>query len=102
MKNELIRPPSPELETKDYYQEFQILSSLFQRYDLDESGHINTKEELEQLTTNAFFKLEPSMSEHRLEEAIAARAPTIESDPMTCPEFIKWWGDITGGGMPWA
>ena len=77
----------PPVQTLD-----KILRASFKRYDLDDSDHLNTSEELLLLCTNLSFKMRLKLSESELEaicsSTVADGAP-VEAWPF--PTFSTWF-----------
>ena len=64
-----------------------------QRYDLDESGTINSREEFRMLTTNLIFKMQLSVSPDKLEAVLE----TVDYDrEYGIPQYTSWFMDAAG------
>jgi hypothetical protein len=76
-----------------------LIRQLFTRYDLDDSGDLNSDEELQQLTTNIIFRLDTSRllgalvySQAEVLQAIAD-APTLSNEnAWNVEKYIEWFG----------
>lgn len=69
-----------------------IVNDSFARYDLDDSGTINTSEELQQLALNVAVKLDISMDRDMLKNK------ADEKTALSLEEFIQWFYDLVGEG----
>ncbi len=69
-----------------------ILEMMFERYDLDESGLIDSDDELQQLCTNLLYKFQVSIDRPELDrlDALVEKAG-VADDPMDLPSFKEWW-----------
>jgi hypothetical protein len=67
------------------------IEKMFDRYDLDGSGTINTSEELKQLVYNLAFKLE--LSKPEVEKCLIAMPEMTEENAMDEVTFTKWFNE---------
>merc|ERR1711865_47706 len=58
----------------------ELIETYFHRYDLDESGTINSNEELQQLTTNLAFKLKLGLTGNEIDETVGSVGDFDTSD----------------------
>jgi len=63
--------------------------ALFERYDLDSSGTLNTQVEFQQVLTNLLVKLEITMRPEELEELV--QKAFAEDDPWSLERFSTWF-----------
>merc|ERR1711977_649281 len=71
----------------------QVVEQYFARYDLDGSGTLNSREELEQLATNLSFKLKiPSSAMHQTTAAAFQCVDDVidESNAWDVNDFKEW------------
>jgi len=68
----------------------KIMRTAFERYDLDDSSTINSREELEQLVLNLVFKLHLSTKKQKIDE-ILSKMPDPEKKPMNFEQFTQWF-----------
>ena len=78
---------------RDYPEFFKLVRTKFNRYDLDESGLIDSSEELEQLTTNVVVtvvgKNDPSFPPLP-SKMVVTQAQTMKE--------VESWGFLVKGG----
>merc|ERR1712070_635357 len=71
----------------------QVLHGLFDRYDLDSSGTLNTDSELQQITMNAIFtlglKVVPSDVEAKVAELKGEGG--VSQSPLDFEQFLSWF-----------
>jgi len=67
-----------------------LIKSYFRRYDLDESGTINSSEELQQLCTNLSVRLELQFSLAEIDAKITG-AGSMEDNNWTLEDFVDWF-----------
>jgi hypothetical protein len=71
----------------------ELIETYFHRYDLDESGTINSNEELQQLTTNLAFKLRLGLTGIEIDETVGSVGNLDDSNGMTLDVFAEWFKD---------
>lgn len=69
----------------------ELIETYFHRYDLDESGTINSNEELQQLTTNLAFKLRLGLTGTEIDETVGNVGTLDDSNGMTLDVFTEWF-----------
>jgi len=74
----------------------EIIAACFKRYDLDESGTINTSEELQQLCTNLCFKLKIMVPPGAVDEKVLEMGD-LEGRDLNLGEFAVWFEEEFGG-----
>ena len=104
-------PPSDEVkveaETKpeEKSRNEEIIRSLFHRYDYDESGTINSEEELQQLTSAVFFKIKHLQQADGNDDVDVkgtayidelCEAVDVNENPMTEDEYVAWFHKTVG------
>ena len=67
------------------------LDRLFERYDIDESGTINTVEELKQICVNLFIRSNFRVDVKHLDVECDAISSSLEREPMALGDFKAWW-----------
>lgn len=68
----------------------KIIQQYFKRYDLDESGTINSSEELQQLCTNLSVRMELPFSVSDIDNKVST-AGDMDVNNWDIDEFIKWF-----------
>jgi len=68
----------------------KIISQYFRRYDLDESGTINTYEELQQLCTNLSVRMELSWTVGDIDAKVTS-AGNMEENNWDLDNFVDWF-----------
>lgn len=71
----------------------ELIETYFHRYDLDESGTINSNEELQQLTTNLAFKLRLGLTGTEIDETVGGVGTLDDSNGQTLDVFTEWFKD---------
>jgi len=89
MESEVKQTTSVKADSKGDNR--KIISQYFRRYDLDESGTINTYEELQQLCTNLSVRLELSWTVSDIDAKVTS-AGNMEENSWQMDEFIEWFG----------
>lgn len=88
-----------------------IIRELFVRYDMDNSGNINSTEELHQLTTNVLFALSktrggPGCSQEEAKHKMDSVGELNDSNAWSVEEYIVWFQltfeGVAPAAMPWA
>jgi hypothetical protein len=68
----------------------KIIQGYFRRYDLDESGTINSNEEMQQLCTNLSVRLELKFSVSDIDQKVTS-AGDMAANEWDCDQFIEWF-----------
>jgi predicted outer membrane repeat protein len=95
LSQELLPPPPspPPLAKLDMETEAldQLIIDYFHRYDLDESGTINSNEELKQLSTNLSFKLRLTLTGDEIDALVHAGGELDNENEWQVEEFGEWY-----------
>ena len=87
---QIFREPA-DLKAREIVQEMmEKARKIFERYDYDGSGTVNSPEELEQMITNVLFTLDYRVPSEAVTAKIAARKSNIHTEPMPFDEFWKF------------
>jgi hypothetical protein len=70
-----------------------LIDTYFHRYDLDESGTLNSNEELQQLSTNLSFKLRLPLTGEEIDEIVASAGHLDNDNCWDLEEFKEWFKD---------
>merc|ERR1711918_312785 len=70
-----------------------LIETYFHRYDLDESGTLNTNEELQQLTTNLSFKLRLPLTGEEIDRIVSSAGELSGENAWTLDQFRQWFKD---------
>jgi len=99
-KIEYIKAPSPppaplpcvdvNMSDKELHEEME---KYFHRYDLDESGTLNSVEELQQLCTNLCFKLDLQLSGDEIDSVVNCAGELNDLNEWDVNEFCEWFGE---------
>ena len=65
----------------------EIVNSYFSMYDLNQSGYIDTREEIKQLTSAVLFKFKHRVRSKELNEHL----DDIEGASFTCQQYSAWF-----------
>eukprot|EP00657_Telonema_sp_P-1_P009600 TRINITY_DN3836_c0_g1_i3.p1 TRINITY_DN3836_c0_g1~~TRINITY_DN3836_c0_g1_i3.p1 ORF type:complete len:213 (+),score=58.20 TRINITY_DN3836_c0_g1_i3:35-673(+) len=85
-----------EVKSKPDIDVSSMISQSFSRYDLDESGTINTPQELEQLCLHLIFRLEVHTELHVTPAGLSKKLTTVTDAGPVCmdlPEFTQWFSN---------
>jgi len=69
----------------------QLIIEFFHRYDLDESGTINSNEELRQLSTNLSFKLRLSLRGDEIDSLVKSAGELDYDNEWQVEDFGEWF-----------
>jgi len=83
----------PDEDEMDEDELDELIETYFHRYDLDESGTINSNEELQQLTTNLAFKLRLGLTGTEIDETVGGVGTLDDSNGQTLNVFTEWFKD---------
>jgi hypothetical protein len=83
----------PEGYRQWYSDKRDLCQSYFDRYDLDMSGTLNSKDELKFLTINVIKACKYEVSLPEAEQKYKPACELIEKEPMTLDEFMRWFYD---------
>jgi len=70
-----------------------LIETYFHRYDLDESGTLNTNEELQQLATNLSFKLRLPLTGEEIDRIVSSAGELSSENAWTLDQFRQWFKD---------
>jgi len=82
---------NPEEDEMNEDELDELIETYFHRYDLDESGTINSNEELQQLTTNLAFKLKLGLTGNEIDETVGSVGDLNDENGMTLEVFTLWF-----------
>ena len=94
-----------EIKPEEKSRNEEIIRSLFHRYDYDESGTINSEEELQQITSAVFFKIKHLQQEDGNVDVDVkgaayidelCQAVDVNENPMTEDEYVAWFHKKVG------
>ena len=88
-------PAKKEVQSEET-KRAEIITTCFKRYDLDQSGTINTSEELQQLCTNLCFKLKIMVPPGAVDEKVLEMGD-LEGRDLNLGEFDIWFAEEFGG-----
>merc|ERR1711975_115498 len=71
----------------------KLIDEYFHRYDLDESGTLNSNEELKQLSTNLSFKLRLTLTGDEIDTIVEAAGELNDENEWKVDEFGEWYKD---------
>jgi hypothetical protein len=106
-KEDLLPPPPalppPAQVSLDDEALDQLIIEYFHRYDLDESGTLNSNEELKQLSTNLSFKLRLTLTGNEIDALVHSGGELDHENEWQVEEFGEWYketflGIIEEGG----
>jgi len=69
----------------------RLIETYFHRYDLDESGTLNSVEELQQLSTNLSFKLRLPLTGEEIDAIVASAGELSDGDAWDLNQFSEWF-----------
>jgi len=69
----------------------KLIETYFHRYDLDESGTLNSVEELQQLSTNLSFKLRLPLTGEEIDAIVASAGELSDGDAWDLIQFSEWF-----------
>jgi hypothetical protein len=69
----------------------RLIETYFHRYDLDESGTLNSVEELQQLSTNLSFKLRLPLTGEEIDAIVASAGELSDGDAWNLGQFSEWF-----------
>jgi len=69
----------------------RLVETYFHRYDLDESGTLNSVEELQQLSTNLSFKLRLPLTGEEIDTIVASAGELSDGDAWDLSQFSAWF-----------
>jgi hypothetical protein len=87
-------PPAPlphadvNMSDKELHEEME---KYFHRYDLDESGTLNSVDELQQLCTNLCFKLDLQLSGDEIDSVVNCAGELNDENQWDIDEFCEWF-----------
>lgn len=92
---DVLPPPPPPVPTQEMETEMldKLIDEYFHRYDLDESGTLNSNEELKQLATNLSFKLRLTLTGDEIDAIVEAAGNLSDENEWTVDEFGEWYKD---------
>jgi hypothetical protein len=70
-----------------------LIETYFHRYDLDESGTLNSNEELQQLSTNLSFKLRLPLTGEEIDEIVDSAGQLSDVNSWAIDTFRVWFKD---------
>merc|ERR1711988_1199606 len=93
--NSMLLPPPPlppvaQLDIDDDALD-QLIIEFFHRYDLDESGTINSNEELRQLSTNLSFKLRLTLRGDEIDSLVKSAGELDYDNEWQVEDFGEWF-----------
>ena len=98
---ELLQTESPLNASAQIMQAFDKMArAIFERYDLDSAGTINSFEQMEQAALKLLCKLEIQLQKnlsmkqalvHALERFVKRRPPISKESPVSASQFIGWF-----------
>eukprot|EP00656_Telonema_subtile_P001235 TRINITY_DN10572_c0_g4_i2.p1 TRINITY_DN10572_c0_g4~~TRINITY_DN10572_c0_g4_i2.p1 ORF type:complete len:1702 (-),score=372.54 TRINITY_DN10572_c0_g4_i2:89-5194(-) len=92
-------PPLPEpnlaMDDDELYDEME---KYFQRYDLDESGTLNSSDELQHLTTNLCFRLELPLAGEDIDVIVKSAGILSDKNAWSVDDFCEWFEERFLGG----
>lgn len=83
-------PPAGQLEIDEAALD-QLIIEFFHRYDLDESGTINSNEELRQLSTNLSFKLRLTLRGDEIDLLVKSAGELDYDNEWQVEDFGEWF-----------
>ena len=89
-KDVVKREPAVELEIHRSDEEDALLRKLFDRYDLNANGVIDSQEELSQLTTNCAVKFKAQKSPSEI-DALCSKVEISAFTPWSFGQFSTWF-----------
>jgi len=85
-------PEKPSSEGEMNTEEIdRLIETYFHRYDLDESGTLNSVEELQQLSTNLSFKLRLPLTGEEIDAIVASAGELSDGDAWDLGQFSEWF-----------
>jgi len=85
-----VLPPAAQLDIDEAALD-QLIIEFFHRYDLDESGTINSNEELRQLSTNLSFKLRLSLRGDEIDSLVKSAGDLDYDNEWQVEDFGEWF-----------
>jgi len=93
--NEASPNPLPTVNSTDLEMNTdeidRLIETYFHRYDLDESGTLNSVEELQQLSTNLSFKLRLPLTGEEIDAIVASAGELTDGDAWDLGQFSEWF-----------
>jgi hypothetical protein len=86
------QPPAPELKM-EVDELDDLIDTYFNRYDLDESGSLNSNEELQQLATNLSFKLRLTLTGDEIDAIVESAGELSNDNEWAVADFGEWYKD---------
>jgi len=83
-------PPAAHLDVDEAALD-QLIIEFFHRYDLDESGTINSNEELRQLSTNLSFKLRLTLRGDEIDSLVKSAGELDYDNEWQVEDFGEWF-----------
>merc|ERR1712146_180592 len=103
LKSQEVEPETPQVEADvedkddeadvDDEELNSLIESYFHRYDLDESGTLNSNEELQQLSTNLSFKLRLPLTGEEIDEIVDSAGQLSDMNSWAIDTFRVWFKD---------
>jgi hypothetical protein len=92
-RRECAPPESDQANSVPFDGWNAVTATMFTRYDLDDSGTLNSNNELEQMTMNLVFKMPPGIRPllTSLKEAINQVAPLSDDNAWNLDDFRAWF-----------
>jgi hypothetical protein len=89
-----LQPTVPAVELGINDEELDtLIETYFHRYDLDESGTLNSNEELQQLSTNLSFKLRLPLTGEEIDEIVDSAGQLSDMNSWAIDTFRVWFKD---------
>lgn len=85
-----VLPPTTQLDVDEAALD-QLIIEFFHRYDLDESGTINSNEELRQLSTNLSFKLRLTLRGDEIDLLVKSAGELDYDNEWQVEDFGEWF-----------
>jgi len=85
-----VLPPASQLDIDEAALD-QLIIEFFHRYDLDESGTINSNEELRQLSTNLSFKLRLTLRGDEIDSLVKSAGELDYENEWQVEDFGEWF-----------
>lgn len=91
LKSETAKPATNN--EMDQEELNSLIETYFHRYDLDESGTLNTSEELQQLSTNLSFKLRLPLTGDEIDMLVNSAGTLEDECAWDLHDFTEWFKD---------
>jgi hypothetical protein len=94
VEDRALSQPAPVVELGIQDDELDsLIETYFHRYDLDESGTLNSNEELQQLSTNLSFKLRLPLTGEEIDDIVESAGQLSDSNSWAINTFRVWFKD---------